>query len=534
MRHPLLLALLSLLVLPGTAGAITTRIIGGGVASIADWPSTVALETTYGSQFCGGSLVAPQWVLTAGHCKIYPSSQIRVLSGSASLTDGSGQLLSVERQVRHPSYRQVVPGAPRDDLMLIHLAAPSAAPVIPLADTTMPPATGTLLHVAGWGSTTYNAANDSFGLGASVLRAVAVRVKPPQQCIDAYGAKAFYPDDMVCASLPHRDACAGDSGGPLVNHPGAGSVLVGVVSWGTGCAMARYPGVYSLVEHNRCWVESTIGPPNAPSAVAVAQGDGTLTIDWQWTKPCGDAPQPSAYRVRVAETGQVIEMTSGDRRITLTGLVNGTTYTVSVTAVNENGESSPVAITGAPSPNFVAAQRALWTGYRTGKIQFTLAPHGAPLQWRAEAGTGLRFNARPWQTAAPSETPQVLTADLTGLPVGKVVDVRVVATVGTTTTNAERTQLPRPAKPAPIGGIHTHGTVAVGRTIRCDIGRWTGTRPFAITWQWLLNGNAIGGATGHTLQVTTPMAGGALACRVTVSGPGGITQRTTARAAVAG
>lgn len=532
MRRTLLLALLALLVLPHGAGAITSRIIGGGGASIADWPSTVALETTYGAQFCGGSLVAPQWVLTAGHCKLYPSSQIRVLAGSASLTDGSGQLLPVERQVRHPGYKQIVPGAPRDDVMLVRLATPSSAPVIPLADTTKPPPTGTLLHVAGWGSTTYNAANDSFGSGSSTLRAVAVRVKPAQQCVDAYGAKAFYPQDMVCASLPHRDACAGDSGGPLVNHPGPGSELIGVVSWGTGCAMARYPGVYSLVEHNRCWVEATINPPGAPSAVAIAQGDGTLAIDWQWTHPCADAPAPTAYRIRVAETGQVIEAAAGDRRIVLTGLVNGTPYTVSVAAVNENGESAPVGAAGVPGPNFVSAQRGQWTGYRTARVTFTLAPHGAPLQWRAEAGAGLRFRAQPWQAAAPSGTPQELTFELTGLPVGKAVDVRIVATDGVTTTNAERTQLPQPAKPAPIGGVHLHGTVAVGRLLRCEIGRWSGTRPFAVAWQWLLDGRALPGADQRVYRPSGAQTGGALACRVTVSGPGGITQRTTGSAIV--
>ncbi|MGI9186102.1 MAG: trypsin-like serine protease, partial [Gaiellales bacterium] len=349
-------------------------------ASIADWPSTVALETTYGSQFCGGSLVAPQWVLTAGHCKIYPSSQIRVVSGSASLTDGSGQRLAVERQVRHPSYRQIVPGAPRDDLMLVHLSAPSVAPVIPLVEATAPPATGTLLHVAGWGSTSYSAANDSFGPGSAMLRAVAVRVKPAQQCIDAYGAKAFYAQDMVCASLPHRDACAGDSGGPLVDQPGPGAVLIGVVSWGTGCAMARYPGVYSLVEHNRCWVESTINVPGAPSAVAVAQGDGALAVNWQWTQPCADAPAPSAYRIRVAETGQLVEVGAGERRVTLTGLANGTPYSISVAAVNENGEGAPITLAGSPGPATILAQRGQWTGYKTARMTFILAPHAAPLQ----------------------------------------------------------------------------------------------------------------------------------------------------------
>lgn len=533
MRRTLLIALTLLLALPVGASAITSRVIGGQSASEAEWPATVALETTYGSQFCGGSLVAPQWVLTAGHCKLYPSGQIRVLAGTADLGSG-GERIAVERQVRHPGYKQVVPGAPRDDLMLLHLATPSTAPPIALATDLSPPATGTLLHVAGWGATTYNAATDAYGAGSSQLRSVPVRVKPADQCVDAYGARAFHPQDMICASLPHQDACAGDSGGPLVDRPGAGSVLIGVVSWGTGCALARYPGVYSLVSHNRCWVESMINPPGAPSALAIAQAAGALTVDWQWTRPCADAPIPSAYRIRVLETGQVTDVGGGERRFTVTGLTDGTPYTVQLSAINENGESAPLAIAGTPGPNFVATQTARWTGYRTADIGFTLAPHGTPLQWRVEAGTGLRFTARPWQTVEPSETPQALTAELTGLPVGQAVDVRIVATDGTTTTSAERTQLVQPTAPAPIGTVRTVGAFAVGTVARCELGRWSGTRPFAVERQWLQDGRRISGATAAGLRLSAAQVGRAVACRVTVSGPGGIARRTTTATIVSG
>jgi trypsin len=78
---------------------------------------------------------------------------------------------------------------------------------------------------------------------------VSVPIVDREQCAVAYAddnGDSVIDETMFCAGLPEggKDSCQGDSGGPAVNDDG---VLVGVVSWGVGCALPDFPGVYTRI-----------------------------------------------------------------------------------------------------------------------------------------------------------------------------------------------------------------------------------------------------------------------------------------------
>lgn len=211
-------------------------IVGGSDTSTDEHPWMVALTDSADTPYCGGALVAADRVVTAAHCVSNRSQdELTVVAGRTDMRTNEGVESGVRQVWVHPGFN----GDPLagDDVAVLTLEREPGYRTIPLNDDPGAYQPGTTATVLGWGYT------DENGPSSRRLQEADVPLRSDADCSDTY--PQYDPAEMVCAGYPEggRDACYGDSGGPLV----AGGRLIGVTSWGTGCARPGLPGVYTRI-----------------------------------------------------------------------------------------------------------------------------------------------------------------------------------------------------------------------------------------------------------------------------------------------
>ena len=232
----------------------TARIVGGFVADSEDNPFQVGLLTksiadNFQAQFCGGTLIKPNIVVTAAHCSDFiTADQVQVLTGTRRL-DGSGDRHDVSRIAIHPDWNEFTFD---NDVAVWELS--SNATGIELAElATSDGAVGDDLLASGWGTLTEG------GSRPIDLHAVEVPLVERSNCNDANSYNGDITENMICAGFNagEKDSCQGDSGGPLTR----GNVLTGITSFGVGCARPNLFGVYTRVSREgiRNFIENNSG-----------------------------------------------------------------------------------------------------------------------------------------------------------------------------------------------------------------------------------------------------------------------------------
>ena len=267
MRKAMFLLLLSS---PALAGTLSAPVVGGTPASPGEWPDVVLVAAANAA--CSGTLIAPDVVLTAGHCiDTHPDL---VLVGSVDYSKPGGEVIKVKQAIAYPDWQhQYDVGV----LVLDHAATPEPRAIAGECAVKQNLVAGAAVEVVGFGLTTKSGTGDNTQLNEAQLPVV-----DPTCASDPWCQPAIAPDGEFTAGGMGTDSCFGDSGGPLFLPTAHGPALIGVVSRGVGESGAPCGGggVYVRADKVVPWIEKVTGRKLMRTPCGgKADGEGTEADD---------------------------------------------------------------------------------------------------------------------------------------------------------------------------------------------------------------------------------------------------------------